>query len=366
MANAFVPLMRFYIPFVVLYWLALCAITAVVLVSQVCLWPLWVALVLMLGIGLLQSHSIGRLLFRHSAEEENPLELHLPREALEELYELVERVAEDRNSPKPHEIRLAVEDVAGVFEDKDGRRILMIGCPALMLLSEEAFSGVIAHELGHFAAGDTRLSREGRTRILLMQSWEILVSFKPLVRWNPLVWILRGYHWLCFNAWAAYSRECEYRADRHEVAQVGKREAAAALVYLTVPQRFPWTRLGSIAESFAATSQPLDDLFSEQRQRLKSISKSEWEEAFRKELSVKTQRFDSHPCLRERLKAIGVSPKKALAQALEHVGPPMAEKLRTWPAIEKFLSRRTMLIARTYHQSKMEMAEIMLGRVMRN
>jgi len=312
-------------------------------------------LVVPLGVTILQTLWSCRLLLRQAGEMDDPLELRVPRELLAELYEMVEEVASARGSPMPDEMRLAVDRTAAAFEDKHGRRVLILGGAVLMPLSGKA------HELGHFAAGDTRWSRVDLSRVFMMGRLEDDFALKRLLRWNPFIWVLRGYHRLCFLAWAADSREREFRADRHLARQVGKKQAAAALVFTAVADRLPWVRLASIAESFVVTGQPLADLFAEQRQRLKSISASEWEEAFRKELALKTERSDSHPCLRERLKAIGVSPKKALAFALEQSGPPVAERLSAWPGIEKILSRRTMAMCREYHQMKMEMAQIILG-----
>jgi Zn-dependent protease with chaperone function len=361
MASLYRRLIGFYVPFLILYWLIVIGLTALLVwCLQGGVLIVWV-LLLLPGLTFIQALRACRLFLRHEGEIDDPLELRVPRELLTELYEIVEEVASARGSPEPHEVRLTVEANAGAFEDKRGRRVLVLGCPLLMLLSEKALSGVIAHELGHFAAGDTRRSRITRGRISTMALLEGDFAELRWLRWNPLIWVLRGYHWLSFLAWAAESRGHEFRADRHEVRQVGKKQAAATLIFLTVPARLPYARLDSIAESFAATEQPLDDLFAEQRHRLKSISPGEWEEALGKELKVRTERFDTHPCLRERLKAIGVSPKKALTVALQQSGPPVADRLKAWHGIEKILSRRTMALCREYYHSKMELAQIVLG-----
>jgi Zn-dependent protease with chaperone function len=365
LAGLYRPLLNFYIPFLVLYWLLVIAFLIFSILPMpggISFGPCGgVFVVAILGLTLIQTLWTARLLLHPAREIDNPLELHVPRELLGELYQLVEEIGAERGSPVPHEIRLAVDTIAHVFEEPSGKRILVLGGPALMLLSEKALCGVIAHELGHFAAGDTRLSRIGHNKVSVMACLEQDFARTRLLGWNPLVWVLRGYHRLCFHAWAAHSREREYWADRHEVRQVGKKEAGAALLFLTASERLPWVRLLSIAESFVATQQPLDDLFTEQRRRLNSISPSEWEDALRKELSQKTERFDSHPCLRERLKAIGVSPKKALATALAQSGAPVAERLAAWPGIEKILSRRLMVLCREHYHLKLEMSQIILG-----
>jgi Zn-dependent protease with chaperone function len=363
MASFYRRLIGFYVPFLVLYWLALLGVTALLIWWLERSGSLWIICLLLVapGVAFIQSLWTCRLLLRYEDKIDDPLVLRVPRELLTELHEIVEEVVSAQGAPVPHEVRLTVDVNAGAFEEKGRRRVLVLGCPMLMLLSEKALSGVIAHELGHFAAGDTHRSWIDRGRIAMMGLLESKFAEGWLLRWNPLIWVLRGYHWLCFLAWAKHSRDDEFRADHHSVRQVGKKEAAATLIYLTVPGRLPYARLDSIAESFAATEQPLEDLFAEQRQRLKSISPREWEEALGKELKVKTEHFDSHPCLRDRLKAIGVSPRKALVCALQLGGPPVAERLKAWPGIEKILSRRTMALCREYYQSKMEMAQIILG-----
>ncbi|HMF13256.1 MAG TPA: M48 family metalloprotease [Gemmataceae bacterium] len=361
MRSLYRQLIGFYVPFLLLYWVVLVGL------APLLVWflrgnILAIGLLLVLpAMAFLQSLWTCRLLLQHDGDEDDPLELRLSREMLAELYELVEKVASARESPAPHLVRLEVDANAGAYEERNGRRVLVLGCPLLMLLSENALSGVIAHELGHFAAGDTRRSRLDRGRVSMMALLEGRFAEGRLLRWNPVTWALRGYHWLCFRAWAADPREREFRADRHEVRQVGKKQAAATLIFLQVPTRLPYARLESVAETAAETGQPLEDLFAEQRQRLKSISPREWEEALQKELKRKTEALDTHPCLRERLKAVGVSPKKALALALEQSGPPIADRLEAWPAIEKVLSRRVVAWFRAYHLAKMERAEILLG-----
>jgi Zn-dependent protease with chaperone function len=185
---------------------------------------------------------------------------------------------------------------------------------------------------------------------------------RPLTYLNPLIWLLRLYHGLYWLAWAANSRQQEYAADRHEIAQAGKFHTAAALVHLTVTERLPWVRLSAIAEACVSTGEPMEQIFAEQRHRVQRVSPAEWQDALRRELKVKTSLFDTHPCLKERLAAIGVSPRKALQLALEQSGAPVRDLFPDWERIEKELTRRLIGVCQLSHEAKMEAAQIGLGR----
>src|SRR5262249_15280966 len=149
-----------------------------------------------------------------------------------------------------------------------------------------------------------------RRRRGLRAAWHSLTVLGATL--NPTVWAVRLYHLLYALAYAAHSRQCEYAADRLEVEQSGAEAAARALVLLTVAERMPWTRLSSLAESWVATNQPAHLLFEAQERAARSIGPGEWQDAIRKELKKPTGAFESHPGLKDRLAALGVSPKKAL------------------------------------------------------
>jgi hypothetical protein len=78
-------------------------------------------------------------------------------------------------------------------------------------------------------------------------------------------------------------------------------------------------------------------------------------------LAQKTEPLDSHPCLKDRLKALGVSPRKALALALDQSRAPASALLPQWDLIERELTERLMTVLRIEHAAKMEMAQIILG-----
>jgi Zn-dependent protease with chaperone function len=290
------------------------------------------------------------------------MELRLPRRQLRELIELVEDVARQRGLQPPAEIRLGADTVAHVYEDRPGHAILVIGGVAVAAFPQQALAGIIAHELAHFTFGDTRISRRGSRRALAMALLEYKFSERRISYLNPLVWLTLLYHLFYRLAWAAHSRAREYAADQHEVQLVGKHVGAAALIHATVTEYLPWARLSAIIESCLATNQPLERVFAEQARLARETSKDDWQEACRKALKQKAGLFDSHPGLKDRLAAMGVSWRKALQLALDQSGPPARDLFADWDVIERELTERLVAPFREYYLAKMEVAQIILGR----
>ncbi len=291
--------------------------------------------------------------------EADPFEIELPEKWQERLIDLVDGVARKRNLPTPDIIRLHASDVAHVREDKKGRRILVIGGLAVAAFSPRALSGIIAHELGHFGGGDTTLSRLAMHWHRVIVQLEIQFWYGVGMSFNPFVWLIQLYHIALGWAWGRDSRAREYTADRHEIQLVGKKEAAAALVLIYVFEHLPYAQLVNVAESAVKMNERLDHIFTEQVTRLRAASWADWDKALRKALSSRTNWLDSHPCLKERLSAMGVSPKKALRSAMDMVDESATELFANWPAVEKFLTGRIMEIVREIYAEREEYNDTM-------
>ena len=69
---------------------------------------------------------------------------------------MIEEEARTTGARAPDEVYATLEVNASVTEVR-GRRIMMIGVPLLHITSERGMRGIIAHEFGHYAGGDTRL-----------------------------------------------------------------------------------------------------------------------------------------------------------------------------------------------------------------
>jgi Zn-dependent protease with chaperone function len=297
-------------------------------------------------------------------EYRDELEIHPPPQWVDGLTRLTAEVARRRNLPVPDEIRLHAADIAHVYETREGRKVLVVGGPAIAMLTIRSLAGVIAHELGHFAAGDTALLREGRTRRMSMGVLVASFEERPASVLNPLTWIIRGYHFLYAVAFSLNSRDQEYAADRHEAQLVGPDTAATTSVLISALEALPWANLFSIAESSSEMRIPLEQIYSEQAKRSKQLSASQWEDACRKALKAKTDLFDSHPCLRERLHAIGVSSQRAMeiARTLEQTGKPATALFVNWSVVEKLLTERVVARVREVTQFRRAVAALVLGK----
>ncbi|MFL5240926.1 MAG: M48 family metallopeptidase [Gemmataceae bacterium] len=276
------------------------------------------------------------------------------------LLRFVRNVAEDRNLPAPDLVRFHAGSIAHVYINSNGEKVLVLGGLALRCLSQEALAGIVAHELGHFAAGDTELSRRRYGRRLLMRLLEsnLVLLIKPKspyfsaqtaflispMFWimlnvlNPLPWVIVGYHRLFELLYAAHSRKQEFAADKFSAEQCGKEAAAETLIFMDVIGQVPSVTISGIADLYLATNTPLNRIFSEVAASAGRIHPKEWEKARRKALSAQTRWFDSHPCLRERLAALDVDWKKANKCKPNQPTPPASELIDDWDTLESRLT----------------------------
>jgi Zn-dependent protease with chaperone function len=322
-----------------------------------------------------------RVIFMKIPDREDEMELRVPREMAPGLYEWAEEIAGGRGLPAPEDIRVAADTVAHVYQRVNGSQVLVLGAIAVRALPQQVLAGIVAHELGHVAAGDTGRGRAELRALVVMgviegefrgsNSRRLRLGRRPRLsqalaeflrgasRINPLALPLRGYHLLCSMARAARSRQQEYAADRHEVRESGAEAAAAALILVTVSQRMPWTRLSSLAESWAATNELPQRLFEEQARAVRALDTSEWQDALRKELKEPSGLFDTHPGLKDRLAAMGVSPKQALRLTPQLSGSPSHELFdKWWPQLEKRLADLLLAPFREAHIAKMQLGEL--------
>lgn len=304
---------------------------------------------------------ICRILFWRLSSED-PMELRLPRKRIQGLHELTVAVARRQQLPMPDHIRLSAESIAHIYEDDDRQSVLVIGGLAVRMFSQDALSGIIAHELAHVAGGDTRLSRCAFKRLLLMRILEEDFRGRLSRQLNPLIWLVRLYHGLFQIVWSANRRQQERAADQRTVELIGNEAAAAALIRITVTEQLPYVRLSAVAKSCVATGDSLEHIFAEQQERLRSIGAAEWRDALEKELRGGTDWFDSHPALRDRLQAVGVSAKKALQLVLADAGPSARELFADWDRIEQDLTTKIIAQYQQRQEDMMTFAQIIRGR----
>lgn len=182
---------------------------------------------------------------------------------------------------------------------------LTLGLPLLLALSPDRFEAVLAHELGHGSARHNakqlqlyRGLERWRTLLDHMQRDEnklLLSIMKPLDEWFAARF---------FPALLVAARLHEYEADAYAAAIVRARTCADMLLELKLRGRF-------LTDRFPSGPEPSPPpLFSAVAAALAEPRDPELERSWLDELlAVPTALDDSHPCLRERLTALGQAPR---------------------------------------------------------
>lgn len=161
------------------------------------------------------------------------------------LWRLTDELARTLGTEAPSEIHLTAEVNAAVTEESwllglvAGRRRLYLGLPLLLGMTEDELRAVLGHELGHYAALDTRLAavvhRGSQSLHQLTAKLELLGRASSYTR--TFAWVVRkvfaGYT-LCFDlVTLAMARQQERAADAR---------AVHALAVLTVRRGGPSAR----------------------------------------------------------------------------------------------------------------------------
>jgi len=142
----------------------------------------------------------------------------------------IEAIAAALREPMPTEVYLLADANAFVMETSGlagagKRRMMGLGLPLLQMLSIAQFRAVLAHEFGHYYAGDTRLGPwVYNTRRAMIRAFENLGRksqvIRFLARWavvailyRMLMAAMRTYWMFFMRVTQAISRRQEYRSD---------------------------------------------------------------------------------------------------------------------------------------------------------
>jgi Zn-dependent protease with chaperone function len=194
------------------------------------------------------------------------------------------------------------------------KNFLLLGLPLLDGLSADEMRAVLAHEFAHLSRQHGRI---GQRVYCLRRSWEKVFEqlSKPRgqgeVSLRPLYAKFLDWFWPRFNAHAfVLSRADEYEADGDAARLTGAQHIASALLWIKLGARqfedHFWPDLWQRAN---AEPEPPRDAFVKLRETFRAGfppgEVGRWiQEAFHQ----KTTNADTHPCLTERLQAVGRLP----------------------------------------------------------
>jgi heat shock protein HtpX len=144
------------------------------------------------------------------------------------LHRMIGDVAEQVGQETPAEVYLAPDVNAAVLQRGGllgfgGKRVLLVGLPLVDALTVRQLRAVIAHEFGHFHAGDTRLGPWFYRTYDALERTVIALHEAESIWRRPFTWYLDFF----LRRTAALKRRREFLADEL-AARVGGRAAAIA------------------------------------------------------------------------------------------------------------------------------------------
>jgi len=240
------------------------------------------------------------------------------------LFAFVKKLCRLLGAPAPDRLDLDLQVNASAghhMMSPDGDRfVLTIGLPLVAGLDLDQFTGVLAHEFGHFSQGaGMRLSifiwnlnhwfaRLVYERDALDEALEeaaerddVVSVFANLTK--LLVWISRGILWTFMQTGRLIScflmRQMEYDADRYEIALAGSDTFAATARRLRVLEVASRIALDELQEAWSE-GQLGDDLPGLIASKADGLSE-DLLERIREDMSRRTGLFDTHPSDDERL-----------------------------------------------------------------
>jgi heat shock protein HtpX len=222
------------------------------------------------------------------------------------LLAMIDEEARTTGARAPDEVYATLEVNASVTEAR-GRRIMMIGVPLLHITSERGMRGIIAHEFGHYAGGDTRLGPwVWRTYDGVARTIDYLTDDDGDDGWTqravrqPFIWYGNAF----MRITAAIKRRQEFAADQMAARSAGRDAFTEALrrIHAYGPSFDAYWENEVAAVLRAGRRPPVVHGFGEYlRSDMIDKASREFLEAQMKE---ETDRYDSHPSLSERLAAL--------------------------------------------------------------
>ena len=229
-----------------------------------------------------------------------------------QLFEMIETASAALQTPLPQHVLLNDEFNASIVQlprwgGLTSETYLNVGLPLMQALSPEQFRAVVAHEMGHLSSSHGNYSA---WIYRLRESWSRFLAFENARPSNASFLYARFLNWYFpyFNAYTfVLAREQEREADRCAVKVSGVKDAAEALISCelkasSVGQQF-WKE---ILEEANVHAPPPKQVFSRMATAFRQPNdNSQGVVTLAKILSTRTDYSDTHPCLADRLTAMG-------------------------------------------------------------
>jgi Zn-dependent protease with chaperone function len=258
---------------------------------------------------------------------EMPEGYYLQQEEAPKLFEMIDSLRLKMNTPPIDEIVLDSEFNASVAQiSRYGfigkkRNVLVIGIPLLSTLSQEQFTAVLAHELAHISNSDTAL---GARIYRLRMSWgRLMHSLEENEQFGTFIF-RKFFQWYYprFDAYSfAMARQEEYDADRSAASVTSQQAMGEALAMISVAAPYYYRDFYSELFEECAKNNSVPQPYSNFVEQYRSLSEQKATQYFSEQLEAESYVTDTHPCLKDRLSALGAEarlPEKRQGSALDY------------------------------------------------
>ncbi|MBK1990337.1 M48 family metallopeptidase [Sphaerospermopsis aphanizomenoides BCCUSP55] len=267
-----------------------------------------------------------------------PEGLKLKRQDAPNLFNMINELTDKLKAPRFNYILLTDEFNAAVFQrPRFGllgwqENYLLLGFPLMQGLSPNQFGAVIAHELGHLSANHSRFAgwiyRIQKTYYQILERLQntgdafAISCFQPFFNWYAPF----------FSAYSFVLRRMnEYEADKCAAQLLGAKNTGEALINVDVKAKLLYNSFWpSVYKQAQELIEPPNQVYTEMSATLLNSDNANDSLRFlQQSLAEKTDYQDTHPCLVDRLKAIGylnnnqelnLPPQFQISAAREYLG----------------------------------------------
>lgn len=242
----------------------------------------------------------------------------LTRDSHPHLFKEIDALSKELNALKIHEVILDERYNASVYQHPRlgifgwHKNYLMLGYELMLTVSPEEMRAILAHEFGHLSGNHSRFSG---WIYRIRQTWQrIMFAFEGNDSWGGHL-MAKFFNWYSpiFDAHSfALARKNEYEADAVSAKLTSPEIATTALVntHATAPyvDESYWTHFFKFADQ---QEKPPHAPYAGLNQFLSKnpIAKQEMLARVKAEMQRETHYSDTHPSLKDRLKAIGAKPQ---------------------------------------------------------
>jgi Zn-dependent protease with chaperone function len=195
------------------------------------------------------------------------------------------------------------------------QNILTIGLPLMLTLNSEQFNAILAHELAHLSSNELSLNN---WIYRLVRTLNYAFSDKMKAGKSDLFFdAVFGWYLSLLDTYSFVSRrKNEYEADRLAADRAGAKNIASALVSLEIYHQFLdekfWSNIHTARE---LTPEPPNDIFELMEKAIVTeYNSGDIDRWLKHSLNKQTNFDDTHPCLLDRLSALGYK-----GRAIQHL-----------------------------------------------